>query len=231
MPADRLLKEYLANFPQKSFGKDAFLVPIDQKLNHLFYLKTGYVNQYSVSGSGQEFIHNIYKPGSIFPLHLALNQLKTPFFFQALSKVEASVIPVDEITDFLQKNPNMLLALTKRLASGLNQLIYRFESLAVGVAQQKIAAALYLLAKRFGSSAKGNLEKSSLKSLQKAPLIINAFPITHQFLANMTSLTRETVSAEMIKFKELKIIDYQSKVITILSPEKLKELSSLPFNY
>lgn len=231
MPADKLLKKYLANFPQKTFDKNDLLVPIDQQLNNLFYLKTGYVNQYSVSGDGQEFVHNIYRPGAIFPLHLALNQLKTSFFFQALSEVRVSVIPVSEVTAFLQKNPAMLLALTKRLASGLNQLIYRFESLAVGIAQQKIASALYLLAKRFGTPAKGDLEKTGLGSSRQAPLIINAFPITHQFLANMTSLTRETVSAEMIKLKKLKIIDYQNKVITILSPEKLKELSSLPFNY
>jgi CRP-like cAMP-binding protein len=235
------LEQYLSKFPLKQLTKDQLLFEIDQKLDTLFYLMSGYVRQYSITPEGSELTLNIFKPGSIFPLHLALTHLANPYYFEAMQRVEFTVVPMTEMSQYLQQNPLLLFDLTTRLASGLNQLSFRFESMVTGTAQQKLVAALYLLAKRFGQlfsslEAKQQQElskKFGIARQQFGPevMVITSLSITHQLLATLTALTRETVSVEMMSLKKLGLIEYQRQQICLFQPKKLRELSSLPFSY
>jgi CRP-like cAMP-binding protein len=211
------LENLLKNSPKKQFAKGEFLLETDQEVNSIFLIIKGFVRHYTVSDQGIEFTHNILKPHSLFPFHLALNRLSNPHYFEALTEVEVRVASCDQVASFLQEKPEILLALTKKLASGLNQLTFRLESLQFGTAQQKLAAILYLMGKRFG---KGEKE-----------ITLNTFSLTHQLLASMTGLTRETISLEMMSLKKQGLIDYRRQQVKINDMEKLREISSLPFYY
>jgi CRP-like cAMP-binding protein len=50
-------------------------------------------------------------------------------------------------------------------------------------------------------------------------------PLSHQDLAHLNGLTRETTSLLMKELADKKIIDYKQKTITVLDIEKLKEES------
>lgn len=225
------LEEYLAEFPTKTYKKGESLLAVDKKVESIFLLLSGYVRQYTLSTKAEEFTHNILKPHSLFPFHLALNQLPNPHYFQAITLVRVAVAPADDVASHLLDHPEISLALSKKLASGLNQLSFRTESLLFGTARQKLTAILYLLGKRFGqpTSTKSTVRKSS--NNQPTQLQLNSFPITHQFLASLTGLTRETVSLEMMKLKKQGLIDYSRQKIALLDIETLKEISSLPFYY
>jgi CRP-like cAMP-binding protein len=203
---------------------------LDEPLTHVIALEQGLIRQYSVSKNGDEFTHNIFRPGTIFPLNLIFHRQTNPYYFEALTAGQIRLVPAEQMIDFLQKHPKLLLALVKRMASGINQLIYRMESIVFGSAQQKIAAAIYLLARRFGQPIKEiELPKDCQKTLPLDALVITDFSVTHQHIAFLTALTRETVSVEMMNLKEMGVIDYQKQMICVLDPKKLKNISSLPF--
>lgn len=225
------LQGFLKDFPSKKFTQQELLLDIDQKLSHVLYLKKGYVRQYSVSADGDEFTHNIFRRKTIFPLNLALHHQENHYYFEGLSDGEIILIPLSDMLTFLKSNPNVLFDLTQRLAAGLNQLLYRLDSLVFGLAQEKIAAAICLLAERFGEKVNKVKTKDCPGFGLKKALIITAFSVTHQQLAYLTGLTRETVSVEMMNLKQMGLIDYHSQKICILEPEKLKEISSLPFYF
>ncbi len=230
----KTLEDYLVDFPKKKFEKGELLLDTDKKVGSIYLLLSGFVRHYTISAEAEEFTHNILKPHSLFPFHLALNQLPNPHYFEAITPVEVQMAPVEEVVSHLMKTPELSLALSKKLASGLNQLSFRSESLLFGTAQQKLAATLYLLGKRFGqvsSAKKSKSSSTSSSSLREDKIEINSFPITHQLLATMTGLTRETVSLEMMNLKKQKMIDYRRQNISILNLEDLKEISSLPFYY
>jgi len=211
------LEKLLRNSPKKQFAKGEFLLETDREVTSIFLINKGFVRHYTVSDQGVEFTHNILKPHSLFPFHLALNRLTNPHYFEALTAVEVKVASCDEVLVFLRDNPEILLALTKKLASGLNQLAFRLESLQFGTAQQKLAAVLYLLGKRFGQGDE--------------VVTLNTFSLTHQLLASMTGLTRETISLEMMDLKKRELIDYRRQQVKINNMEELREMSSLPFYY
>ncbi len=225
------LQDFLEGFPSKKFTKQELLLDIDQKLSHVLYLKKGYVRQYSVSADGDEFTHNIFRRKTIFPLNLALHHQENHYYFEGLSDGEIILVPLSDMLSFLKTHPDVLFDLTQRLAAGLNQLLYRLDSLVFGSAQQKIAAAVCLLAKRFGEKVNKVKQEDCPGFGSDKALIITAFSVTHQHLAYLTGLTRETVSVEMMNLKQMGLIDYQSQKICILKPDELKEISSLPFYF
>jgi len=225
MPLTKL-KKFFTQFPERKFRKLEDLIPIDEPVDHIFFLTKGYVRQYTVSPAGDEFNLNIFKPNSFFPLNLALHQKKNPYYFSAFTQGKYRAAPVKKVVDFLQQDPKLLFDLTKRLTSGINGLLLRMESIAFGNAEQRVASTLYLLYLRFGVLNSKENKKVCPENQQKHKVIQLNF--THQELAFFSGLTRETVSGVMANLREKGVINYQSQLICVVMPEKLKDLSSLP---
>lgn len=217
------LNKFLVNTKSKILPKGEVLLELDEPVEQVVFLEEGYVRHYTFSVEGEEFTHNILKPHSLFPIHLALIEQTNPHYFETLTKVRVKIVESKQIINELIKEPELLLALTKKLAAGLNQTTFRVESLLFGDARQRVAAVLVLMGKRFGRAK----SRGSLPSKQQ--IVIDAFSITHQLLASITALTRETVSLEMMALKKEGLIDYQRQKVEILDIEKLREASSLPF--
>jgi len=226
------LKKFLKNFPLKKFNQGEVLFEIDQPLINVCCLESGFVRQYTVSSDGNEFTQNIFRKEAIFPLNLICTQKHNPYYFEALTPVTAAMVPTSQMKAFLQQDPVALEELVIRLSRGINQLLHRMESLVFGSAQQRLAATIYLLALKFGKSAEEVARKDCrYRRIAAGAISITAFRLTHQQLAHLTALTRETVSVEMMNLRKLGLIDYRQQKICVLKPKELKELSSLPFEY
>ncbi len=226
------ISKEITNILPKRFKRGEVLLPIDQPVVNLWYLVSGYVRQYSISLQGEEFTLNILRPGSIFPLTLALSNQENRYYFQALSSVVVKPVMLSFLLEQFQAHSTVAISLMKKLSLGLNQLSSRTESIIFGTAQEKIVAVLLLLADRFGHNSQNKSNSVSASLSQKpsfaAPIIIDAFKISHQLLASMTALTRETVTVEMRRLKKQALLDYRSSHITLLKPQKLLQISSLP---
>jgi CRP-like cAMP-binding protein len=97
--------------------------------------------------------------------------------------------------EFIRDNPKKLLEITKRLVYGLEGLAKRVEILNFENAQNRITSALSYLKKHFGTKLE----------------------FTHEDLASLTGLTRERVSIEMKRLKDLGKISYKRGVVTVKS--------------
>lgn len=207
------LENFFQDFQKIEVSKHEVVLKPDDSLEFLYYVKSGYIKQYSVSSSGEEFILNIFRPGSYFAIALTTDQQINNYYFEALTEVELYKASAREVLTFIKKDSTLLFDLYSRISSGMSALALRMESLVFGSARAKISATLYLNARRFG---KNNGEKVTID-----------FPLTHLQIANMTGVTRETVSIEMMKLKKDKIIDYKGQKVTVLDMKKLNQASSL----
>ncbi len=221
------LKDFFSQFPERKFRKLEDLIPIDESVKHIFFLTQGYVRQYTVSPEGEELTLNIFKPQTFFPLNLALHQQINPYYFSAYTQGKYRAAPVDKVILFLKKDPELLFSLTERLTSGINGLLLRMESMVFGNAEQRVAATLYLLFLRFGRGNEDTQIKREICPDKKGAKNILSLQFTHQDLAFLSGLTRETVSGVMSDFKSQKLINYKKQYICISDPEKLKEISAL----
>ncbi|MFH2118492.1 MAG: Crp/Fnr family transcriptional regulator [Candidatus Paceibacterota bacterium] len=210
------LKDFFEKYPSQSFKSGEVIYRPDEDIPFVYYLQEGYVSQQVVSENGEDFILNIYRPGSYLPISLVLQGIINDCSYETLTKVVTRRAPVKEVLHFLKKNPVVMQELLVRLASGLNAMASKTEALVFGTASRKIAATLYFNAQRFGKPA-----TSAGKPAVKGQGVVIDFPLTHKRIAAMTGITRETASIEMAKLKKQGVLSYRGKQVTIFNLGKL----------
>ncbi len=82
-----------------------------------------------------------------------------------------------------------------------------------GNARNKVISIILICAERFGEQRKDG--------------IFVKIPLTHQEIAKLIGVTRETVSIEMKKLQRRGLIDYKSKHILVKNAAKLKKESAI----
>ena len=178
------------------------------------YIVSGFVKLYFLNQEGQEFTFNIFKPGSYFPIIWAVGGRDNYYYYEALTPTEIRRSPRADILKFIQEDPAILYELTKRLISGLEGLLIRMEHVLYGDANQKIKSTLYLLAKRFGEKEPRGAVKINI-------------PITHQGIASLVGLSRETTSLEMKRLEREGIIGRANRHILVKKIRSLKPRYSM----
>jgi len=137
-PGAGQLKNFFKQFPLVTYKSGQTIYRPDDEVRFVYYLEEGYVSQQVVSENGEDFIINVYRPGSYLPISLILQGITNDCTYETLTKVKARKAPVTEVLQFLQKNPAVMQELLVRLASGLNAMASKAEALVFGTANRKI---------------------------------------------------------------------------------------------
>lgn len=206
-PGSQQLREFFSAHPLLTFKAGDVIIRPDDEIHFVYFVESGYVSQQVVSENGEDFILNIYRPGSYFPISLILHGVKNDCSYEALTKIAVRKAPVREVLQFMGKNPAVMQELLVRLASGLNSMASKTEALVFGTASRKVAATLYFTAQRFG--------KPDAAGKPNGQATIIDFPLTHKRIAAMTGITRETASIEMAKLKKQGVLSYKGKQVKI----------------
>lgn len=175
----------------------------------VLYLKKGFVRLYTVSELGEELTLIIFKPGDFFPVMWAINNIPNSQYLEAMTDVEVQKVSRESFAEFLRHHAEVESEVLSNILIRLSGLLERIEYLVFGNAYQKVASILVICGERFG-------EKQDNKVLIKVIL-------THQDIANLIGLTRETTSLEVKKLEREGIISRQGKFILIKNMEKLQQ--------
>jgi CRP-like cAMP-binding protein len=195
------IRSFFSRYPATSYNKDEIILRPDDPVPHVYYVASGFVRMYCLLPDGKELTLNIFKPDSYFPMMLILGSTPNSYYYQTLTPAKLERAPSYEALTYLRKETDVLLELTSRLSVGVNGLLSNIQYLLFGPASSRVASVLLILSRRFGK------EKDSTITIQ--------LPLTHQDIANLIGLTRETTSLEMEKLVTRKIISYNHKQISI----------------
>lgn len=203
------LHSFFTQYQILTFKKGAIIIRAEDKPPGVFYVKTGYIKLYFLIAEGREIILNIFKPESFFPMTWALADIPNSYYFQSMTEVTVYRAPKEKVVEFITKNPEVLLDLTTRILVGLGGLLTDIGYFFSGNAYRRVLAAITLSAKRFGQKNKKG--------------VVITLPLTHQDIANLSGLTRETVSVEMAKLGKKKITSYENHCLVISDLEGLEK--------
>jgi CRP/FNR family transcriptional regulator len=206
------LNSFFSKFREISFKKGELLLNAGDEPQGVYYLKQGYVRMYAVSKDGKELSLNIYKPGSYFPVIWALGNMQNRYYFEAKTDLTVCRVPKDKFIDFLEGNHKVLMELVTRLSVGLGGISGQMEYMFFGSACNRISSVILIAAKRFG------------KKENKGEIFID-LQLTHQDIADLAGLARETASVEIKKLERLKIIFFRKRHIVVRNFKKLEERS------
>lgn len=176
-------------------------------------MSRGYVRAYSISSEGDELTLIIFKEGDFFPIIWAFNETPISFYLEAMTPVEVWLAPKEDFLKFVQANGDVLLELTRRILIRMGGLLARMEYLVFGNAYSKVASIVLICAERFG------------RAFGKDVLI--DVPLTHQQVADLVGVSRETASIELKKLERKGFIGYKGRHMVVRNIEKLKKESLL----
>ena len=195
------LDSFFTKYSSRTCTKGDILIRAGEEPKGIFYLVKGNIRQYVITKDGEEMTLNIYKPFAFFPMAWAVNAYPNTYYFEAMNDGMYWIAPKSDVLDFINREPDIVYDLLKRVYVGLEGILSRMEHLMSGKAIERLLTVLVISAKRFGESDKDT--------------IIIRLKLTHQDLANLAGLSRETVSREMNELKQKGLLEYTSSSIII----------------
>jgi CRP/FNR family transcriptional regulator len=201
------LSDFVRQHPVRSYRKNETIIFQDDQPATMFFIKSGYIKGYDIDSQGAEQLLWIGSPGDFFPIVWAFSITPTvKYFVSAFTDAELYAVKRTEFNEFLEKNPVALQELTRQMAIHLNHTYSQLSFREKPRAEEKVAHSLHYLSERFGNTER------QIKAIQ--------LPITHQDLASLIGISRETVTVELKKLKDEGYI-YYDKYQFIVHQKKL----------
>lgn len=184
------LQQIFERGPTKTYDKDDIIIFEGDYVNDLFYVESGYVKVYNFMNNGNERIIFVYSPGDVFPLTTHLTRREAAgYFYAAMTEVQVRTIKPAQLDEQLKNNIEKGEKLIEYINEVNQEFFQRIDVLSVNDTRRKIIALFAFLAKKIGTEDDGGLIKIDL-------------PITHQDVANMSGLTRESASRQIATLKD-----------------------------
>jgi CRP-like cAMP-binding protein len=209
---DDSINKFFTKYTPLRFKKGDTIIQAEDDPSGVYFLLEGHVKMNSIFENGSELTLNIFKPGTFFPMTWVIGDLKNTYFFQAMDNVSVYKAPKKEVVDFIRENPDILYDLTKRILIGMDGLIYNTQHLLFTGAKERVVTALLISAKRFGKTNGNGHITIDLR-------------LTHQDIANMAGLTRETTSNVISQLEKEGYITQGKHEFTINDIEALNDLT------
>ncbi|MCW1908439.1 MAG: Crp/Fnr family transcriptional regulator [Candidatus Saccharibacteria bacterium] len=175
-------------------------------------LISGVVRVYSISEAGDEQVVIFHANGEFFPTSWIFEKtVGALFFYEAFTDCEVALVPRAELLSFIYSDPETTRFVLNYFASNYTASLIRVNALEQPKARDKLVYTLYYLCQRYSKNNDG-------RNFVTIPM-----SLTHQTLASLVGLTRETTAVEMSRLKKQKVISYKQQRYQI-NLEKLLEI-------
>ncbi len=178
-------------------------------------VKSGYVKRYLITNEGALGVGIVYGPGDVFSITLAFKVLLDQaiyqgpevYYYEAMSDTELYTLEISELVKSVEENPLLFKDLMSESGKRLRSTLQSLENITMKNSYKRVAHQLVYYSKRFGQDT-----PAGTKILP---------PLTHQDIADILSLTRETVSTCMVRLRRKGLIVSDKRII-VPSIEKLE---------
>src|SRR5579872_2205958 len=144
------LDGFFSEFPLQQGKKGTIIIHANTQPTGIFYVEKGIIRRYWITEKGEEITLNLYKPHSFLPMSWAVANVTNAHFYEAMTDVVLRKAPKEAVLVFLEKEPDILYDLLRRVYIGMEGLWLHIESLTTGSSYSKLVSSLIILAKRFG---------------------------------------------------------------------------------
>jgi CRP/FNR family transcriptional regulator, anaerobic regulatory protein len=146
----------------------------------LFFVKTGKLRMYKVNAEGKQFTAAILGIGNMFGEIDSLSFGTHDMYIETIEETLICSVLREHFEKFLLKRPELAMRFLKVLSNQLKEKEELLEKLAIGNVEDRVLHLLLKLSEQFGT------ENDCFVKID--------FPLTHQEIANMIGVTRESVT-------------------------------------
>jgi CRP/FNR family transcriptional regulator len=206
------LHDLLNAYSLRKFKKGQTLLFQGEVPRYAYVIKAGTVKTYNISPLGEEQVVSLSSEYDILPEAWFLGEASVAYYFyEAFTDCTVYAIPREELAKKVDAVPafaNHLLQRFMRLYVGASVHINALEQ---PRSRDKLVHLLHYLMMRFGKRAGSGGE------------VMIDLRLTHQTLASMLGVTRETIATEIARLRREKVLNYKQQTYTI-NKDKLLQL-------
>lgn len=187
---DTVLRNFCTKYPLRHFKKDRPLFYQGEIPRSAFYVKSGFVKVYNITTAGEEKIVGYEMEGALIPSPWLFNKSQaTLFYYDTFTDTQLYSIPKKELISFIDSNSIAATSLLDHYASMYAGAMMHLHALEQSRARDKLLHIFQYLVLRFGKRISDTTYRIELR-------------LTHQDIANLIGITRETVTAEISKLSK-----------------------------
>lgn len=210
LPAGDLKKLLNAAVTESYSRRDVLFLPGDER-NHLYLVLEGIVKLARLSEDGREIIITTAEAGELIGELAIVDSGEHDTMAEMMTHGRVAAITVDDFKELVAEIP--ILSLLVARVMGIRRML--LESKLEDLAFRNVPARL----------AKFLLEQASTRGRTKGKAILLPSQFSQQEIGSMIGSTRETTSHFLNDFRKSGLIDFNKRLISILQPQKLAELS------
>ncbi|HSX15972.1 MAG TPA: Crp/Fnr family transcriptional regulator [Candidatus Saccharimonadales bacterium] len=181
----------------RQFAKKRTILFQGEIPNSVMVLQNGLVKVYGITTGGDQRTVTLLSAGDIFPVECAFDKSRVSlYYYEALTDCTVLSLPKTEFIKALEHNDALKSQVFMSYMAHYTSATMHIYALEHSHAQEKLVYILQYLVARFGEKQQNGLTRISLR-------------LSHQDIAEMVGLTRETTAVELHRLKDKKLIDYQ----------------------
>ena len=198
----------------KSFQKKDLIFSPDDPAQRIYILMKGTVTLYKLSTEGKRVVLDILMPITLFGDVSFLYDTVQEHYAEASSDVELCVVPKEAFLQIIERRPELALKLLEITSFRLREAESKLKDLAISDAKLRVTNQLIRLA-----------EKEKEKGKDSVGVV--TMHITHETLASMVGLTRETTTKVLNELEHRGVIHRDSDQRIEIDLERAQDLNKV----
>lgn len=206
------LKKVLSSARQKHVPGGQIILYERDIPQEVYIIKKGVIKIYDIDEQGNEKILHLIKEPGLIPFAFFsgfINPLH--WFYATLTDCDLYVIPADKLKQAVIDDGQLGEMLTKGFSTDVHELMVRLSSLGKTNAKDKIIAALHFLVVMHCSERRSGWWRVN-------------FAVSHQLLADLCGITRESAAVVMKEMQDQKITRSPRQTILEINRQKLESI-------
>jgi len=182
----------------EKYKKGQKIVSIGDKLEYVGIVKSGVVKIYKQM-LGREIVVADMGMFELWSKMMVITGGKSDYLVEAMGPVEIVKTTKDTFLKELENDSKKQMALIQGISELFLDQVRRTTDIIGTTAMGKVAAVVLSMANE-------------------------GYPLTHKLIANLTGLTRETVTLQMLKMEKMKLLDNSNRRVKILDKKGLEKV-------
>ena len=213
------LEDFTSQFNEaayKSFGAGEMILYQGELPRAVFVLKSGLAKMYSISAGGEERIVDFLVSGEVLASSWVFGSANsTIYYYQAIEDCIVYEVPKADFLTYVYTE-KAAIAMIDRATSQYTASLIRITALEQARARDKILFTFYYLLQRFGKEIVPGWYTIQLS-------------LTHQMIADLVGLTRETTAVELNSIKKTKVLSYKRQKYLVHKARLIKAIGEDTF--
>lgn len=211
------LRAFCSKYPVRYFKKDRPLFYQGEVPQTAFFIKSGIVKTYNITNNGEEKIVGYESADSFVPVGWVFNRAPVAlYYYDAFIDCQVYSVPKSELIDFINANQRVAISLMDSYVAMYVGATMHLHALEQSRAKDKLLHIMQYLVLRFGTPVNGGRYRINLR-------------LTHQDIANLIGITRETVTTEISKLTKTGVLKSENLNYVVDSDKILRILGESDF--